>query len=137
MKMYLKLLLTIGFCLLMVACKTAQLTSKKYVGRAVSTERADSMVERDSVLIWVYNRQDTVKIVKREVKFKDRIVRQHDTLTVLKTDTIIKIVEPKIRSPSKTLSKVKSWINIILTAVVIIIVLIIILKLKQLWDRLI
>jgi hypothetical protein len=137
MKMYLKLLLTIGFCLLMVACKTAQLTSKKYEGRATTTERSDSMVERDSVLIWVYNRQDTVKIVKREVKFKDRIVRQHDTLTVLKTDTIIKIVEPKIRSPSKTLSKVKSWINTILAAVVIIIVLIIILKLKQLWDRLI
>ena len=136
MKMYLKLLLTIGFCLLMVACKTAQLTSKKYEGRATTTERSDSMVERDSVLIWVYNRQDTVKIVKREVKFKDRIVRQHDTLTVLKTDTIIKIVEPKIRSPSKTLSKVKSWINTILAAVVIIIVLIIILKLKQLWDRL-
>ena len=135
--MYLKLLLTIGFCLLMVACKTAQLTSKKYEGRATTTERSDSMVERDSVLIWVYNRQDTVKIVKREVKFKDRIVRQHDTLTVLKTDTIIKIVEPKIRSPSKTLSKVKSWINTILAAVVIIIVLIIILKLKQLWDRLI
>ena len=137
MKMYLKLLLTIGFCLLMVACKTAQLTSKKYEGRATTTERSASMVERDSVLIWVYNRQDTVKIVKREVKFKDRIVRQHDTLTVLKTDTIIKIVEPKIRSPSKTLSKVKSWINTILAAVVIIIVLIIILKLKQLWDRLI
>ena len=137
MKMYLKLLLTIVFCLLMVACKTAQLTSKKYEGRATTTERSDSMVERDSVLIWVYNRQDTVKIVKREVKFKDRIVRQHDTLTVLKTDTIIKIVEPKIRSPSKTLSKVKSWINTILAAVVIIIVLIIILKLKQLWDRLI
>lgn len=137
MKMYLKLLLTIGFCLLMVACKTAQLTSKKYEGRATTTERSDSMVERDSVLIWVYNRQDTVKIVKREVKFKDRIVRQHDTLTVLKTDTIIKIVEPKIRSPSKTLSKVKSWFNTILAAVVFIIVLIIILKLKQLWDRLI
>ncbi len=137
MKMYLKLLLTIVFCLLMVACKTAQLTSKKYEGRATTTERSDSMVERDSVLIWVYNRQDTVKIVKREVKFMDRIVRQHDTLTVLKTDTIIKIVEPKIRSPSKTLSKVKSWINTILAAVVIIIVLIIILKLKQLWDRLI
>lgn len=137
MKMYLRLSLTIGFCLLIVACKTSQLTSKKYEGRATTTERADSMVERDSVLIWVYNRQDTVKIVKREVKFKDRIVRQHDTLTVLKTDTIIKIVEPKIRSPSKTLSKVKSWINTILAAVVIIIVLIIILKLKQLWDRLI
>ena len=137
MKMYLKLLLTIGFCLLMVACKTAQLTSKKYVGRAVSTERADSMVERDSVLIWVYNRQDTVKIVKREVKFKDRIVRQHDTLTVLKTDTVIKNVKPKIRSPSNILSKVKSWFNTILAAVVFIIVITIILKLKQLWDKLI
>lgn len=137
MKMYLKLLLTIGFCLLMVACKTAQLTSKKYEGRAISTERAVSTVEHDSVLIWVSNHHDTVSILKREVKFKDRIVKQHDTLTVLKTDTIIKIVEPKNRSPSNTLSKVKSWFKIILAAAVIIIVIIIILKLKQLWDRLI
>ena len=135
MKMYLKLLLTIGFCLLIMACKTAQLASKKYEGRVLSTERADSMVERDSVLIWVYNRHDTVSIVRLEVKYKDRIVRQHDTLTVLKTDTVIKIVKPKIRSPSNTLSKVKSWFNTILTAIVIIIVIIIILKIKQLWDR--
>lgn len=95
------------------------------------------MVERDSVLIWVYNRHDTVSIVRREVKYKDRIVKQHDTLTVLKTDTVIKIVKPKIRSPSNTLSKVKSWFNTILAAVVFIIVITIILKLKQLWDKLI
>lgn len=137
MKMYLKLLLTIGFCLLMVACKTAQLTSKKYEGKATSTEKTDTVIERDSLLLFVHEKEDTVRIIQREIKWKNRVTILHDTLLSVKTDTIIKIAEPKIRSPSNTFSKVKSWINTILAAVVIIIVLIIILKLKQLWDRLI
>lgn len=137
MKMYLKLLLTIGFCLLMVACKTAQLTSKKYEGKATSTGRTDTVIERDSLLLFVHEKEDTVRIIQREIKWKNRVTILHDTLLSVKTDTIIKIVEPKIRSPSSTLSKVKSWFNTILTVVVIIIVIIIILKLKQLWDRLI
>lgn len=136
MKMYLKLLLTIGFCLLMVACKTAQLTSKKYEGRAISKERSDTLMERDTLMLFVHEKGDSVKIVQREIKWKNRTTILHDTLVVERTDTV-RIVEPKIRSPSNTLSKVKSWFNTIQTAVVIIIVVIIILKIKQLWDRLI
>lgn len=137
MKMYLKLLLTIVFCLLIAACKTTQLTSKKYEGRATTMERADTIIERDTLMLIVHEKEDTVRIVQREVRWKNRTTVLRDTVIVTKTDTIVKTVEPMIRSPASTLSKLRTWLSTILTAIVIIIVITIILKLKQLWDRLI
>lgn len=135
MKMYLRLLLTIGFCLLMVACKTAQLTSKKYEGRATTTERADTIIERDTLMLIVHEKDDTVRIVQREVRWKERVKMEHDTLTVVKTDTIVKTIEPMIRSPASPLYKLRTWLRAILTATAIIILITIILKLKQLWEK--
>lgn len=135
MKMYLRLLLTIGFCLLMVACKTAQLTSKKYEGRTTTTERADTIIERDTLMLIVHEKDDTVRIVQREVRWKERVKVEHDTLTVVKTDTIVKTIEPMIRSPASPLYKLRTWLRAILTATAIIILITIILKLKQLWEK--
>ena len=137
MKMYLKLLLTIGFCRLIVACKTTQLTSKKYEGRATTMERADTIIERDTLMLIVHEKEDTVRIVQREVRWKNRTTLLHDMLVICKTDTIVKTIEPMIRSPATPFSKLRTWLSTILTAIVIIFLITIILKLKQLWDRLI
>ena len=137
MKKYAQMLLTVGLCLTIIACKTTQLTGQHYEGRATTRERADSVAERDSVFTWVYDHRDTVTIVKREVRMRDRIVKQHDTLTVHKTDTIVKTVVPAIRSPAATHSNLKTGLCIVLTAIVTIIISTIIIKFKQLWDKLI
>lgn len=137
MKKYVRMSLTVWLCMAVVACKTAQLTSQKYEGRATTMQRADSIAERDSVIILIQDRKDTVRIVKREVKLKERVVRQHDTLTIVKTDTVVKTVEPMIRSPASPLSTLKTWLHVVLTAIGIIIIITTIIKIKQLWDRLI
>ncbi len=137
MKRYVPLLLSFYWCLLIVACKTVQLASNKYEGRVSSTERADSLIAQDSVLILVYDRKDTVKIIERKIKLRERVKMQHDTLTIIRTDTLVKIVEPTIRSPAKILSTLKTRLYIILTTIVTIIIIIIIFKIKKLWDRLI
>lgn len=137
MKRYVPLLLSLYWCLLIVACKTVQLASNKYEGRASSTERADSLIAQDSVLILIYDRKDTVKIIERKIKLRERVKMQHDTLTIIRTDTLVKIVEPTIRSPANILSTLKTRLHIILTTIVTIIIIIIIFKIKKLWDRLI
>lgn len=137
MKRYLKLSLTIGLCLLIVACKTTQQISSKYEERAITKERVDTIIERDTLMLFVHEKKDTVRIVQREVKWKERVKVQHDTLIIMRTDTIIKTVEPMIRSPASPLSKLKVWFNATLTGFAIIIILTIILKFKHLWERLI
>lgn len=134
---YLKLSLIIGFCVLIVACKTTQLTSKKYEGRTTSAERADTFIEHDSILMFVHESADTVRIVQREIKWKERVALRHDTLLVVKTDTVFKTIEPLIRSPASTLSTLRSWLRVVLTAIVIIIIIIITFKIKKTWDKLI
>ena len=134
---YLKLSLIIGFCLLIVACKTTQLTSKKYEGRTTSAERADTFIEHDSILMFVYENADTVRIVQREIKWKERVALRHDTLLVVKTDTVFNTIEPLIRSPASTLSTLRTWLHVVLTAIVIIIIIIITFKIKKTWDKLI
>lgn len=134
---YLKLSLIIGFCLLIVACKTTQLTSKKYEGRTTSVERADTFIEHDSILMFVHESADTVRIVQREIKWKERVALRHDTLLVVKTDTVFKTIEPLIRSPASFLSSLRTWLRVVLTAIVIIIIIIITFKIKKTWDKLI
>lgn len=134
---YLKISLVIGFCLLFVACKTTQLTSKKYEGRTTSAERADTFIEHDSILLFVHENADTVRIVQREIKWKERVALRHDTLLVIKTDTVFKTIEPLIRSPGSSLSTLRTWLRIVLTAIIIIIIIIITFKIKQTWDKLI
>lgn len=134
---YLKLSLIIGFCLLIVACKTTQLMSKKYEGRTTSAERVDSFIEHDSLLLFVHESEDTVRIVQREIKWKERVTLRHDTLLVVKTDTVFKTIEPLIRSPASTLSTLRTWLHVVLTAIVIIIIIIVTFKIKQKWDKLI
>ena len=134
---YLKLSLIIGFCLLIEACKTTQLTSKKYEGRTTSVERADTFIEHDSILMFVHENADTVRIVQREIKWKERVALRHDTLLVVKTDTVFKTIEPLIHSPASTLSTLRTWLHVVLTAIVIIIIIIITVKIKQTWDKLI
>lgn len=136
MKMYLRLSLTIGFCLLFVACKTVQLTSGKHEARTTATERGDTLMERDSLMVFVHEKNDTVRIVQREVKWKEKITVRHDTMTVIKTDTL-RITEPRIRSPDSPLSLSKVWRNAIMTTLIIIFTIITTLMIKQLWDRLI
>lgn len=134
---YLKLSLVIGFCLLIVACKTTQLTSKKYEGRTTSAERADTFIEHDSILLFVHENADTVRIVQREIRWKERVALRHDTLLVIKTDTVFKTIEPLIRSPGSYLSTLRTWLRTVLTAIIIIIIIIITFKIKQTWDKLI
>lgn len=134
---YLKISLVIGFCLLIVACKTTQLTSKKYEGRTTFAERADTFIEHDSILLFVHENADTVRIVQREIKWKERVALRHDTLLVIKTDTVFKTIEPLIRSPGSSLSTLRTWLRIVLTAIIIIIIIIITFKIKQTWDKLI
>ena len=134
---YLKLSLVIGFCLLIVACKTTQLTSKKYEGRTTSAERADTFIEHDSILLFVHENADTVRIVQREIRWKERVALRHDTLLVIKTDTVFKTIEPLIRSPGSSLSTLRTWLRTVLTAIIIIIIIIITFKIKQTWDKLI
>ena len=129
-----RLSLTIALCLLIVACKTAHLTSQKYEGRTATAERADTLVERDSLVMFVHEKGDTVRIVQREIKWKERVTVRHDTLTVTKTDTLT-VTEPKIRSPTQARSDYWQWLQTLLTKILIIIILITILKFKKLWDR--
>ena len=136
MKMYLRLSLTIGFCLLFVACKTVQLTSGKHEARTTATERGDTLMERDSLMVFVHEKNDTLRIIQREVRWKERMTVRHDTMTVIKTDTL-RITEPRIRSPDEYLSVSKVRRNAILASIIIIITIIATLKLKQSWDRLI
>ncbi|MBP5374754.1 MAG: hypothetical protein J6Y38_00280 [Bacteroidaceae bacterium] len=137
MKRYVPLLLSFYWCLLIVACKTVQLASNKYEGRVSSTEKADSLTVQDSVLILVYDRKDTVKIIERKIKLRERVKVQHDTLTIIRTDTLVKIVEPTIRSPAKSVSILKTRLYTMFTTIVVFIIIFIILKIKKIWDRLI
>lgn len=134
--MYLSLALTIGFCLLLVACKTTQLTSQSFEGRTATVERTDSLIEKDSVVVFIHEKADTVRIIQRETRWRERVTLQHDTLIVIKTDTV-RIIEPKVRSPAKTLSTVRTWLRAILATTTIIIIIITTLKIKKLWDKLI
>lgn len=136
MKMYLRLLLAISFCLIVIACRTTQLTSKEYEERTTAMERVDTLVERDSVMVFIHEKADTVKIVQKETKWRERVTLRHDTLIVIKTDTV-RIIEPKVRSPANTLSTVKTWIRIVLATIAIIIIIIITLKFRKIWDKLI
>lgn len=121
-------------CLFFVACKTTQQMSKAYEGKTIAKERTDTVIERDSVLIFVSQKTDTVKIVQREVKERERVKVQRDTVTVVKTDTV-RVTETKIRSPAKKLSTLKTWIYAAFTTFVIITIISIIIKIKKLCHR--
>ena len=136
MKMYLRLSLTIGLCLFVIACRTTQLTSRKYEERTTATEKVDTLIERDSVMVFIHEKADTVRIVQWKTKWRERVTLRHDTLIVIKTDTV-RIIEPKVRSPARALSTVRTWLRVILATIIIIIIIIIILKIKLLWDKLI
>ena len=79
---------------------------------------------------------DTVEIVRREVRERERVKVQRDTVTVVKTDTV-KITETKIRSPAKKRPTLKTWIYAAFTTFVIITIISIIIKIKKLCHRLI
>lgn len=136
MKMYLRISLTIGLSLIVTACKTTQLSSRKFEGRTTVKECVDTIIEKDSMLLYVCEKADTVKIIQRETKWRERVTLRHDTLVVIKTDTV-RIVEQKIRSPAETFANVRRWFRNVLTTIAIIIIITIILKIKQLWDKLI
>lgn len=136
MKMYLRLSLTIGLCLIVIACRTTQLTSQKYEGRTTAMENVDTLIERDSVMVFIHEKADTVKIVQWETKWRERVTLRHDTLIIIHTDTV-RIIEPKVRSPANTLSTVRTWLRAILTTIVIFIIIFTILKIRKLWDKLI
>lgn len=136
MKKNIRLMLTFVLCLQVTGCKTPQLTSRGYEKRTATTDHVETLTERDSLVMIVQERNDTVRIVQREIKWKERRVMRHDTVTVIKTDTL-RLTEQRIRSPSQPQSASKSWIYAILTITMTVTVIITILKSKKLWDRLI
>lgn len=136
MKKNVRLWLTLIPCLILTACKTTQQTSRSHEEKAVVKERTDTFIERDSVLILVHQKMDTVEIVRREVRERERVKVQRDTVTVVKTDTV-KITETKIRSPAKKRPTLKTWIYAAFTAFVIFSIISIIIKIKKLCHRLI
>ena len=134
--MYLRLSLTICLCLFLTSCRTTQLTNQKYEERTTATEKVDTLIERDSVMVFIHEKADTVRIVQLETKWRERVTLRHDTLIVIKTDTV-RIIEPKVRSPAKTISTVRTWLRTVLATILTIIIITLILKIKQLWDKLI
>ncbi|MBO7067913.1 MAG: hypothetical protein J6W52_04460 [Bacteroidaceae bacterium] len=134
--MYRRLTLMFALCLLTAACRTPRITNYSYEGRTATVERTDTIIERDSVLVLIREKADTVRIIQRETKWRERVTLIHDTLTVIQTDTV-RIVEPKVRSPAGILTTVRTWLRVILATVVTIIIIKITLKIKLLWDKLI
>ena len=101
MKMYLRLSLTICLCLFVTSCRTTQLTSRKYEERTTATEKVDTLIERDSVMVFIHEKADTVRIVQLETKWRERVTLRHDTLIVIKTDTVtVRITAPEDVSES-------------------------------------
>lgn len=132
------MLMTFALVMQVTGCKTLQQTSREYEKRTATTDHVEAFTERDSLVMIVQERDDTVRIVQREIKWKELRVMRHDTVTVIKTDTL-RLTEQRIRSPSQSQpqSTLKSWIYAILTIIVTVIVIITIFKIKKLWDRLI
>lgn len=134
--MFLRLSLTIGLCLFVMACRTTQLAYLEHEERTTATEMADTLIERDSLVMFIHEQADTVRIVQWKTKWRERVTLRHDTLIVIKIDTV-RIIEPKVRSPARALSTVRTWLRVILATIIIIIIIIITLKTKLLWDKLI
>lgn len=131
MKQLVKLSTMAMLCLFFVACKTTRQVSKAYEEKTIAKERADTVIERDSVLIFVSQKADTVKIVQREVREKERVKIRHDTVLVIKTDTLW-LTTHRNGSSATTLSKLKTGIKVVFAVFTTIIILSIIIKLKKL-----
>ena len=79
--MYLRLSLTIGLCLIVMACRTTQLTSQEYEERTSVMEKADTLIERDSIMVFIHERADTVKIVQWKTKWRERVKNSNTSAT--------------------------------------------------------
>ena len=123
-------------CLFFVACQTTRQMSKAYEEKTIAKERADTVIERDSVLIFVSQKTDTVKVVQREVRERERVKVQHDTVTVVKTDTV-RLTTHRNGSSATSLSKLKTGIKVVFAVFTTIIILSIIIKIKKLCHKLI
>ena len=136
MKQLVKLSTMAMLCLFFVACQTTRQMSKAYEEKTIAKERADTVIERDSVLIFVSQKTDTVKVVQREVRERERVKVQHDTVTVVKTDTV-RLTTHRNGSSATALSKLKIGIKVVFAVFTTIIILSIIIKIKKLCHRLI
>ena len=134
MKKSVLILLSTAFLLGMSACKTAHQTVSSAVHdeRVQTVERADSVVTRDSVFVFVREVGDTVRVIEREVKVQERVRLQHDTILVTRTDTFRVVTSPTIRSPAKPFSRLKTWLYGLLIAIVVIPIILTILKMRKL-----
>ena len=98
--------------LLLCSCRTGRTTTEttttdslRTVAEQKEQERsrvADTLLVRDTVLVTIEQRGDTIWRDRVQTRWRDRVVHETDTLVVERTDTIERIVQQTTKIPSDT-----------------------------------
>lgn len=87
----------LGILVSLASCKTTHAisTTDTHLSKQEKNESAtisDSLIYRDTTYVYIYNAGDTIYNTVEKFVYRDRVSVKTDTLTLMRTDTVIRYV---------------------------------------------